>query len=80
MTYRHPATRDVYSSFFFFFFFFPPSDFKNVDVCTRHTHKYKVNMYRLYNGVKNNNKQTIVRTGIYKQSYTHNKATLTIKQ
>ena len=39
----------VSSSFENFFY----SVFKHVGIytCTRHTHKYKVNMYRLYNGV-----------------------------
>ena len=36
---------------------------------TRHTHTYKVNMCRLYNGVKEVDKTKIVRTRIHKQSY-----------
>ena len=36
---------------------------------SRHTHKYKVNMYRLHNGVKEKDNTKIVGTRIYKQSY-----------
>ena len=58
--------------------------FKHVDIYTytRLTHKYKVNMYRLYNGVKKQQQQThtqIVRTRICKQSYKHLLTTTTTK-
>ena len=57
--------------FFFSFlnFYFKNSDFKHVDIYTyaRHTHNYKVNMYRLYNGVKKKKKKIKrVRTGMRK--------------
>ena len=52
------------------------SVFKHVNIYTytRHTHKYGADMYKLYNGVNNNNKKDktkIVRTSIYKQIYRH---------
>ena len=44
---------------------------KHVDIYTytRHTRKYRANMYRLYNGDKENNNTDMVKTRIYKQSY-----------
>ena len=47
---------------------------------TRHTHKYKVNTYRLYNGVKEKDNTRVVRTRIYKQSYKQTLTTITRKE
>ena len=58
------------------------SVFKHVNIYTyaRHTHKYKVNMYRLYNGVEEKDDTRIVRIKIYKQSYRQTLTTITRKE
>ena len=64
-------------AFFFFFFFLSP--FRHVDIYTyiRHTHKCKVNMYRLCNGVNEKGHTKIVRAKLYKQSYRQTLTTTT---
>ena len=41
----------------------------NIYTYTRYTHKYRADIYKLYNGVKEKDKTKLVRTRIYKQSY-----------